>query len=130
MSARPTVYTASRWTRGNLLFPDRLRLEPEAVVFEKRHLIGGEEETIRYEQIASVSIQRGFLFAELLFETTGGSEPVFLNGVWIRAAERAKRDLDARVGGRGVDRDQRVIELLEEQNELLRRLVTRLGERA
>jgi len=123
------VYQASRLTLGNLMFPDRLRLEEDAVVFEKRRLVGGEEESIRYEQVASVSVQRGLLFADLLLETTGGSEPVFLNGLWVGQAERAKAQLQARSRLHATTREDRMIELLEEQNELLRKLTARLEQR-
>ena len=126
----PKVYQASRFTGGNFLFPDRIRLEADGVVFVKRHLIGGEEESIRYEQIASVSVQRGLLFADLLFETTGGSEPVFLNGLWGGAAERAKAELQARIRTHSTSREDRMLSLLEEQNQLLRQMVGLLQQRA
>ena len=41
----PRIYSASRFTFGNMVFPDRIRLEEDTVVFEKRHWIGGEEES-------------------------------------------------------------------------------------
>ncbi|RMG06289.1 MAG: hypothetical protein D6731_26130 [Planctomycetota bacterium] len=125
-----SVYPSSRWSRGNLIFPDRIRLEQDAVVFEKRHLVGGEEESIRYEQIASVSVQRGLFLADLLFETTGGSEPVFLNGLWNRQAERAKAELTARIRAHTANQEDRVVGLLEEQNQILRDILAQLRQRA
>lgn len=124
------VYQSSRFTSGNRLFPDWMRLEKDAVVFHKRRVIGGEEESIRYEQIASVSVQRGFFFADLLFETTGGSEPVFLNGLWIGQAERAKAELTARIRSHAHTREDRMLTLLEEQNQLLQQVVHLLQQRA
>lgn len=124
------VYQSSRFTSGNRLFPDRMRLEKDAVVFHKRRLIGGEEESIRYEQIASVSVQRGLFFADLLFETTGGSEPMFLNGLWVGQAERAKAELNARVRAHAHTHEDRMLTLLEEQNQLLRQVVDLLQQRA
>lgn len=124
------VYTASRLSPGNILFRDKLILEPERVVFKKAKLIGGDEETIPYEQIASVSIQRGMFFADLLFETTGGSEPIFLNGLWRRTATRAKMELDAKIRVRSVNKEQKMMELLEEQTELLRQILTQLKQPA
>jgi hypothetical protein len=120
------VYQASRFTKGNGWFPDRIRLEAEAVVFEKRHLIGHEEESVRYQQIASVSIQRGLFFADLLFETTGGSAPVFLNGLWGSSAEAAKRELQLRLRRKSGGRDDEVLALLKEQNTLLKAILDRL----
>ena len=90
LPAIPTrTYKSSRWSRGNFFFPDRLVLEADRVLFKKSHLIGGEEESIRYEQIASVSVQSGVLLADLLFESTGGTEPVYMNGLWRSTATRA-----------------------------------------
>lgn len=123
------VYQASRWSKGNLVFPDRLRLGGDAVVFEKRRLIGGEEESIRYEQIASVSIQRGMFLSDLLFETTGGSAPVFLNGLWNGAAERARADITARIRSHTSSKEERMLELLEEQTRLLRGILGALQQR-
>jgi hypothetical protein len=121
------VYSASRLTSGNFIFRDRIRLEPDKVVFVKKHLIGGEEHSIAYEQLASISINRGFLFADLLFETTGGSEPVYLNGMWNGTAERAKNDLEARRKAKGVSKEDTIVELLTEQNQLLRTIAQKLG---
>ena len=67
------TFSSSRWTSGNLWFPDRVELNAEGVNFRKRKLIGGDEETIRYEQISSVSVEKRLFFADLLVETTGGS---------------------------------------------------------
>ncbi|GEM_PF-2771282 len=124
-STSPT-YASSRWTRGNFWFPDRVTLRDDAVVFRKRRLIGGDEESIRYEQISSVSVVRRLLFADLLLETTGGSEPVFLNGLWTGDAESAKRALDARLHHRQVSHEDQVVALLERQNALLERQTTLL----
>ena len=124
--AEPTRYQSSRFSSGNFLFPDRIRLEPDTVVFEKRHLIGGEEESIRYEQIASVSVQRGFFLADLLFETTGGSAPVFLNGLWNGAAARAQADLQTRIRKHTASKEDVVVTLLQEQNQLLGRILNQL----
>jgi hypothetical protein len=112
-------YQSSRFSRGNRIFPDRIEVGKDAVVFHKRRFVGGEEESIRYEQIASVSIQRGFFLADMLFETTGGSEPVFLNGLWIGAAERCRADVQARIRTNTTSKEDKVVTLLEEQNRLL-----------
>mgnify|MGYP001453931663 CR=1 FL=1 len=122
----PVVFQASRFTRGNKIFPDRLRLEGDAAVFVKRRLVGGEEESIRYEQIASVSVERGVFFSDLLFETTGGSEPVFLNGLWNGDAQRARAQLQVRLKTHVHSKDEMMVELLTEQNRLLREISAKL----
>ena len=120
------MYQASRWTKGNFFFPDRLHLEAESIRFQKRQFIGGEEENIRYEQIASVSVQKGLLFADLLFETTGGSEPVFLNGMWGGQAESAQAELKLKMNLVVGSQEDRMLELMEEQNALLRTIAAAL----
>jgi hypothetical protein len=130
MSDTPKIpnrtYASSRCSSGNFFFPDRLVLEADRVLFKKSHLIGGEEESIRYEQIASVSVQSGWLFAELLFETTGGSEPVFLSGLWRRTATHAKADLEARIRSHTTERKDPVVALLEHQTEVLEQILAEL----
>lgn len=121
-----TRYQSSRFTSGNFLFPDRLHLGPETIVFEKRRFFGGEEERIPYEQVASVSVNRGVFFANLLFETTGGSEPIFLNGLWAGEAESAHAAIQTHLRRSLNHHEDRMIELLEEQNRLLERIASRL----
>jgi hypothetical protein len=120
------IFSSSRWTFGNFFFPDKLVLNTDEVVFKKSHLIGGEEESIRYEQIASVSVQSGVFFAELLFETTGGSEPVFLNGLWKGTAQRAKAELQARIRSRTSGRPDPVLKALEKQTQVLEAILGEL----
>ena len=123
------VYSSSRWTFGNFFFPDKLVLNADDVVFKKSHLIGGEEESIRYEQIASVSVQSGMFFADLLFETTGGSEPVFLNGLWKGTAQRAKVELQARIRAHTSARPDPVLSALERQTKVLEAILGELQRR-
>ncbi len=117
------TFASSRLTAGNLWFPDKVTLREDAVVFTKRRLVGGEEESIRCEQISSVNVVRGLFFAELLLETTGGSEPVYLNGLWIGDAEAAKRLLRGRLQHQSVSHEDRVMAELSKQTALLERLV-------
>lgn len=124
------TYKSSRLTMGNFFFPDRLVLEADRVIFRKSHLIGGEEESIRYEQIASVSVQSGVFFADLLFETTGGSAPIFLNGLWKGTATRAKADLVGRIRAHTTDRPDPVIAALEHQTQVLEAILQELRRRA
>lgn len=120
------VYRASRFSAGNMLFRDQIRLEADKVVFVKNHFIGDEEHSIAYEQLASISINRGFFLSDLLFETTGGSEPVFLNGLWNGTADRAQRELEARRKAKGVTKEDQIVALLTEQNQLLKTIAERL----
>ncbi len=74
-------YTSSRLTNGNFWFPDRVTIASDGVHFLKRRLFGSDEEIINYDQIASVKINTGILFADISIETAGGSQPVFINGL-------------------------------------------------
>ncbi|MGE0710784.1 MAG: hypothetical protein AB7N76_27690 [Planctomycetota bacterium] len=130
LPATPTrIYKSSRFSSGNMFFPDRLVLEADRVLFKKSHLIGGEEESIRYEQIASVSVQSGVLFANLLFESTGGTEPVYMNGLWRGTATAAKADLMARIRAHTTGRKDPVLEALERQTEVLEQILAELRKR-
>ncbi len=92
MSSRPftkdaPVFAASRWTSGNRLFPTQIAVFPDRVVRYTPKWIGHEEQTISIDQIASVRVSAGFLFADVIIETTGGSQPIVCHGHWKRDAE-------------------------------------------
>src|SRR5689334_24913789 len=75
-----TVFRASRWTRGNHLWPTQVAVFPSQVVRYTPRLFGHFEETIAIHQVASVSIDAGVLFADVIIETTGGSQPIRCHG--------------------------------------------------
>ena len=81
------VFTASRWTKGNRVFATQIAVFPGRVVRYTPKLFGHLEETISIDQIASVKIQAGVMFADVLIETTGGSQPIVCHGHWKRDAE-------------------------------------------
>ena len=85
-------FRASRWTRGNRLFPDILRLENDCVVHVKRGWFSSDQESIAYAHIASVHLQSGVLFASILIESSGGTDPIRFHGVHKTDA-RAANDL-------------------------------------
>ena len=85
------VYMSSRMSSGNLFFPDTLSVETDGVHYHKRRLIGGDEEHINYRNVASVRVRSGICCAALLIETSGGSEPIVMNGLW-KADAKAIRD--------------------------------------
>lgn len=76
------VFTASRWTSGNRIFPTQIAVYPDRVVRYTPKLVGHLEETISTDQIASVKIVAGMLFADVVIETTGGSQPIVCHGHW------------------------------------------------
>jgi hypothetical protein len=81
------TYRSSRWTSGNILFPDALVLVSDGMVFRKGSLFGSREEHINYKAVASFRITNGILFSTISIETSGGSQPIVLNGLWKSEAK-------------------------------------------
>jgi hypothetical protein len=76
------VYRSSRWSRGNLFFPDSLTLAPDEMLFRKGALFGSSEEHINYRAVASFRVKNGIFLSTMSIETSGGSQPIFINGLW------------------------------------------------
>lgn len=68
----PTFIASRISGNNNLLFPDRIDIESNRVTFYKGSLIGYQSCVIPRNQIASVRLITGVLFADLIIETTGG----------------------------------------------------------
>ena len=83
-------YKSNRLTSGNSLFPDEVTVADDGIHFIKRRLLGSDEEIITYGKIASVKLNSGVLFADLTIETTGGSQPIFINGLAKNDAQEIK----------------------------------------
>ena len=80
------VYRSSRWSAGNLFFPDQLSLAGDGMHFRKGSLFGSQEEHINYRAVASLRLKNGLFLANLNIETSGGSQPIYINGLWKSAA--------------------------------------------
>jgi hypothetical protein len=74
------TFIASRWTRGNHIFPTRIVVNPLHVSRVKPRLLGNTEESIAILQVASVEIRTGVLWSEIRIESTGGSAPITSHG--------------------------------------------------
>jgi hypothetical protein len=85
-------FAASRWTSGNFLFPTRLVITPQRVARVKSRLFGSNEESIAMSKIASVHISTGVFWAEIVIESTGGTDPITSHGHRKADAQRI-RDL-------------------------------------
>ena len=83
-------YASSRLTAGNFLFPDRVIVAEDGIHFIKNRFLGSDEEIITYGKIASVKVNSGMLFANLTIETSGGSQPIFINGLPKNDAQEIK----------------------------------------
>jgi hypothetical protein len=85
-------FTASRWTQGNFLFPTKLVVSPQRVSRVKSRLLGSNEESIAMSNIASVHINTGVFWSEIVIESTGGTDPITSHGHRKKDAQRV-RDL-------------------------------------
>lgn len=74
--AQGHVFRASRWSRGNRLFPTQVLISPTSVVQYTPRWIGRQEETIHLAHVSSVKIDTGVVFSNVLIETSGGSDPI------------------------------------------------------
>ncbi|HWF83618.1 MAG TPA: hypothetical protein VG222_02160 [Vicinamibacterales bacterium] len=74
------IFRASRLSSGNLLFPTQVLVTPTSIVQYTPRWIGKAEETIHMAHIASVKIDTGMLFSDVLIETSGGTDPIRCHG--------------------------------------------------
>jgi hypothetical protein len=85
-------FTASRWTRGNFLFPAVVEVTDTAVIRRRRTWLSRSEESIHLQRVASVRIETGVIWSDLVIESTGGSDPITCHG-HSKADARRIRDL-------------------------------------
>ena len=74
------VFRASRWTRGNFLFPTVIEVSEKAVSRHQRSWLSQEEMTINISKIASVHIKTGMVWSDILIESSGGTDPLSSHG--------------------------------------------------
>src|ERR1700746_1446156 len=79
-AAAGEAFTASRWTRGNRIFPTRIVVTPLHVSRVKPRLFGSTEESIAINQVASVQIKTGVIWSEIRIDSTGGADPITSHG--------------------------------------------------
>jgi hypothetical protein len=80
------VIRASRLTSGNTVFPVQVAVFPDRLARYKPRLLGHTEDSITLRQIASVKVQSGPVFADVVVDTAGGSPPVVIHGLWKKDA--------------------------------------------
>ncbi len=85
------VFRSSRWTKGNRIWPTQVAVFPDRVVRYTPRLFGHREETIGIDQVASVSVDSGLFFGDVLIETTGGSQAIRCHGHRKGDAEEIRR---------------------------------------
>jgi hypothetical protein len=85
-------FSASRWTKGNFLFPTRIEVSPDRVARVKPRWFGSTEESIAISNVASVQIATGVLFSDIRIDSTGGTNPIASHG-HTKGDARRIRDL-------------------------------------
>jgi hypothetical protein len=88
------VFRASRWSRGNRLFPTQVKVSATAVVHYTPQWVGRLEHTIHIAHIASVRIDTHLFFSDVFIETSGGVSPISCYGHHKADALRIKELID------------------------------------
>jgi hypothetical protein len=88
-------FKASRWTRGNFLFPTSIEVSDKAVVRRKRSWFNVDEISISIHKVASVRILTGMIWSEIRIESSGGSDPLTSRGHTKGDARRIKELIEA-----------------------------------
>ena len=89
------TFQASRWTNGNHLFSTVIEVTDTAVVRRKRSWFTVNEISIHLSKVASVRIDTGLFWADILVESTGGSDPLTSHGHRKADARRIKELIEA-----------------------------------
>ena len=74
------MFKASRWTRGNHLFPTVIEVTDKAVIRHKRSWFSKDEISISISKVASVHIKTGLIWSDILIESSGGTDPFASHG--------------------------------------------------
>ena len=84
------VFRASRWSRGNHLFPTQVAVTPTSIVHYTPEWFGRREQSIHMAHVASVLIDTNLFFSNVMIESSGGASPVRCHGHRKRDAIRMK----------------------------------------
>src|SRR5438093_7841178 len=84
------IFRASRWTRGNLLFPTYIEVSDKSVSRRKRSWFRLDEMSMSLSKVASVHIKTGLIWSEILIESSGGTDPIASHGHRKEDARRVK----------------------------------------
>ena len=74
------TFQASRWTQGNRWFPTVIEVSDTAVTRRKRTLFSRNEMSVHLMRVASVRIDTGLFWSDILIESTGGGDALASHG--------------------------------------------------
>ena len=92
------TFKASRLTRGNFLFPTIIEVTERSVIRHKRSWVSNDEISISIAKVASVHIRTGIFWADILIESSGGSDPLMSCGHWKADARRIRELVETAQG--------------------------------
>jgi hypothetical protein len=95
----PTVYRASRLTSGNRIFPATITVDGNQITYRKGRWFGSTEEAISCSHVASLRSFHGMIWTRMVIETSGGSQPIVINGLSRHAAEQIEDVVRKAQGG-------------------------------
>jgi hypothetical protein len=101
-------FHASRLTRGNFLFPTVIEVTDQAVIRHKRRFFGKDEISIGITKVASVHIKSGMFWADIIIESTGGTDPLTSHG-HSKGDARRIRDLVGEAQGIAAGSDRAIV---------------------
>lgn len=98
------VFRASRFSKGNLLFPTQVAITPQSVSHYTPEWVGRKEHSIHMAHVASVRIDTNLMFSDVVIESSGGTSTVVCHGHSKADAARIKQIIEqyqsAYYGGR------------------------------
>jgi hypothetical protein len=102
------TFKASHWTRGNFLFPTIIEITDTAVIRRKRSWFRRDEMSISISKVASVHIQTGIIWSNILIESSGGTDPLKSHGHRKSDALRIRDLIQAAQGNLGTEPQEKV----------------------
>ena len=88
------TFQASRWTRGNFLFPTVIEVSDTAIIRRKQSWFSRDEISIALPKVASVHIKTGLIWSDVLIESSGGTDPLASHGHMKADAQRIRELLE------------------------------------
>jgi hypothetical protein len=82
-----TEYHSSRFTSGNMIFPAHITVDGNQIKYRKNRWFGSTEEMINCQHVSSCRVAHGMIWSNMTIETSGGSQPIQINGLSRSAAE-------------------------------------------
>ena len=96
--SEPLVFTSKLLLGGNVVRPDKLIIEQNSVIYEKRnkHLIGVDRTLIPISRIASVEIDRGIIRTRIIIYSKG-NQAITVENFTVGDGKRIKEEIEKRM---------------------------------